>query len=52
MVNGYKFTGSIFKCYKTDHHLATVAFNDCRELNKKSALYFLKVFHVLNNKNK
>ena len=49
-IDGYKFTGSIFKCYKENHHIATVAFNDCRELNKRSALYFLKVFHVLNNK--
>lgn len=38
---------SVFKCFKDNQQKARIAFSDCKELNKKSVLYFLKVFNEI-----
>jgi len=55
--NAYKYftdgeerRSSIFKCFKDDQHHARIAFSDCKELKKRSALYFLKVYNELRKK--
>lgn len=47
LVDGNKYRGSIFRCYKIDRATAKVAFLDSIELNKPFALYFLKVFNCV-----
>ena len=49
-VDGEEKIGSILKCYKEDLHRSRIAFNDCKELEKRSVLYFFSVFHNLKNK--
>lgn len=46
-IDGQKFTGSIFKSFRDNNHLAKLAFSDCKELNKPNALYFLKIYSEL-----
>jgi hypothetical protein len=41
---------SVFKCFKDNQQKARIAFSDCKELNKKSVLYFLKVFSEISKK--
>ena len=45
LVDGNKYKGSIFRCYKIDRAAAKVAFLDSMELGKPFSLYFLKVFN-------
>ena len=49
-LDGEEKRSSIFKCFKDDQHHARLAFSDCKELEKKSALYFLKVYNELRKK--
>lgn len=46
-IDGEEKRSSIFKCYKDNHYKARIAFSDCKELSKNSALYFLKVYNEL-----
>lgn len=41
---------SVFKCFKNNQQKARIAFSDCKELEKHSVLYFLKVFNELTKK--
>lgn len=41
---------SVFKCFKDNQQKARIAFSDCKELNKRSVLYFLKVFSEISKK--
>lgn len=47
LTDGISKKSSIFKCCKENAHFAKVAFEDCKELNKLYAHYFLKVFNEL-----
>jgi ssDNA-specific exonuclease RecJ len=48
-IDGEDKKSSIFKCFKENPFKAKIAFFDCKELEKRSVLYFLKVFHELKN---
>lgn len=41
---------SIFQCCKQSPQYAKIAFEDCKELDKLHAKYFLKVFNQLRKK--
>lgn len=45
--DGENKRSSIFKCFKDNQQKARIAFSDCKELNKKSAFYFLKVYNAI-----
>lgn len=45
--DGNERLGSILKCFKENNHKAKIAFNDCKELEKRSALYFFKIYNQL-----
>jgi hypothetical protein len=45
--DGESKRSSIFKCFKDNQSKARTAFSDCKELEKKSVLYFLKVFNEI-----
>ena len=47
--DGANKKSSIFKCCKENSHYAKIAFEDCKELNKLHANYFLKVYNELKN---
>ncbi|MDD2496404.1 MAG: helix-turn-helix domain-containing protein [Tissierellia bacterium] len=49
-IDGEEKRSSIFKTFKDNQHKARIAFSDCKELGKKSALYFLKVYNELRKK--
>ncbi len=46
-LDGEDKRSSIFKCFKDDNQKARTALNDCKELSKKSVMYFLKVYNEL-----
>lgn len=46
-IDGQDKQSSIFKCFRDNQQKARLAFSDCKELEKTSALYFLKVYNEL-----
>jgi DNA-binding Lrp family transcriptional regulator len=46
-LDGESKRSSIFQCFKNNQQKARIAFSDCKELEKKSALYFFKIFNEL-----
>jgi len=48
--DGQTKASSIFKCFRDNNSKAKIAFSDCKELEKKSVMYFLKVFNELSKK--
>jgi hypothetical protein len=48
--DGEEKKSSVFKCFKDNQQKARIAFSDCKELEKTSVMYFLKVFNELNKK--
>ena len=49
LTDGQNKKSSIFKCCKESARFAKIAFEDCKELNKLYANYFLKVYNGLKN---
>ncbi len=47
-IDGKEKLSSILKCYRDNLHKSRIAFSDCKELEKRSALYFFKVYNNLN----
>lgn len=45
--DGEEKRSSIFKCFRDNQQKARIAFSDCKELEKRSAMYFLKVWNEL-----
>ena len=48
--DGEEKRSSIFKCFKDNNQKARIAFSDCKELEKRSVMYFLKVFSEISKK--
>lgn len=45
--DGEEKRSSVFKCFKDNQQKARIAFSDCKELEKKSVMYFLKVYNEI-----
>jgi hypothetical protein len=45
--DGEEKRSSVFKCFKDNQQKARIAFSDCKELEKRSVLYFLKVYNEI-----
>ena len=50
--DGNNKQGSIFRCCKLNSNAAKIAWEDCKELDKKYVMYFLKVWSILYKKQK
>lgn len=45
--DGETKASSVFKCFKDNEQKARIALSDCKELEKRSVMYFLKVFNEI-----
>ncbi|MEA3272240.1 MAG: hypothetical protein U9P90_01065 [Patescibacteria group bacterium] len=45
--DGESKRSSVFKCFRDNPDKARIAYLDCKELNKFSVMYFLKVWNEL-----
>ncbi|MCD4760257.1 hypothetical protein K8R33_05225 [archaeon] len=46
--DGEKYKSRILKCFKDNNQFANTAFSDCKELERKNAMYFFAVYNKMN----